>query len=164
MSGAYVELEHPADLFLEIRAPDLPALFGNALYALYDHVVELTAVTPRQEMLLDVWAPSAAEALRRLLAEALYHFDAEDFVGAAAGIEVDPAAPPDRGKPGDSGDTAVAADTAAVGMRVKARVFGEKADKSRHTFLSEVKAVTYHRLQVWHGDVGGWRATVLFDL
>ena len=36
MSGAYVELEHPADLFLEIRAPDLPTLFGNALYALYD--------------------------------------------------------------------------------------------------------------------------------
>jgi SHS2 domain-containing protein len=161
MSGAYVELEHPADLFLEIRAPDLPALFENALYALYDHVVELPGVTPRQEMLLDVWAPSAAEALRRLLAEALYHFDTEGFVGAAAGIEVDPAAPPDRGTPGDSGDTAA---TAAMGTRVKARVFGEKADKSRHTFLSEVKAVTYHRLQVWHSGVGGWRATVLFDL
>ncbi len=88
MSGAYVELDHPADIFLEIRGPDLPRLFENALFAFYDHVVELGE---RQS------APGAAPrslgalgggGLARLLAEALYHFETEGFVGAAAAVEV----------------------------------------------------------------------------
>jgi len=164
MSGAYVELEHPADIFLEIRAPDLPELFDNALYAFYDHVVELSSITPHRELLLEVWAPSAAEALRSLLAEALYHFETEGFVGAAAAIEVDQAAPPDRRMPGGHGDQVDAGDPEFPGMRVKARVLGEKADRVHHTLLAEVKAVTYHRLEVSREDDGGWRATVLLDV
>ena len=163
MSGAYVELEHPADLFLEIRAADLPELFENGLYALYDHVVELSGITPHRELLLEVWAPSAAEALRSLLTEALYHFETEGFVGAAAAIEVAPA-PPDRRTSNGRGDAVDAGEPASPGMRVKARVFGEKADRAHHTFLAEVKAVTYHRLEVSGDDERGWRATVLLDV
>ncbi len=51
----------------------------------------LEGVNPHRELLLEVSAPSAAEALRRLLAEALYHFETEGFIGAAAAVEIDPA-------------------------------------------------------------------------
>ncbi len=49
-------------------------------------------------------------------------------------------------------------------MQVKACVFGEKADKAVHNLLTEVKAVTYHQLDVSRDDDGGWRATVLLDV
>ena len=39
--ACYEELDHPADLFLEITGQDLPTLFENALFALYDQVAEL---------------------------------------------------------------------------------------------------------------------------
>jgi SHS2 domain-containing protein len=164
MSEAYVELEHPADVFLEIRAPDLPRLFENALYALYDHMVDLDGVNPHRELLLDVWGSSEAEALRTLLAEALYHFETEGFVGAAAAIEVDSSVECDRRAPADSKDPAHAASSALCGTRVKARIFGEKADRTCHSFLAEVKAVTYHQLKVSRSGDSGWRATVLFDV
>jgi SHS2 domain-containing protein len=38
---AYVELDHPADIFLEVYGGDLPTLFENALFALYDQLAEL---------------------------------------------------------------------------------------------------------------------------
>ena len=157
MSGAYVELDHPADIFLEIRGPDFPRLFENALYAFYDHVVELGSVNPHRELLLQVSAPSAAEALRRLLTEALYHFETEGFVGAAAAVEVASA-----DGSAEAARTANAQDLA--GMQVKAHVFGEKADKALHNLLTEVKAVTYHQLEVSGRDDGGWTARVLLDV
>ena len=49
-------------------------------------------------------------------------------------------------------------------VQVTAHLHGETIDKRRHTLLTEVKAVTYHRLTVDRTPEGGWRATVLFDV
>jgi SHS2 domain-containing protein len=157
MAGAYVELDHPADIFLEIRGPDLPRLFENSLYAFYDRVVELGSVNPHRELLLQVSALSAAEALRRLLTEALYHFETEGFVGAAAAVEGDSAE--------GSAEAARAANPQDLAVvQVKAHVFGEKADRALHNLLTEVKAVTYHQLDVSGRNGGGWTASVLLDV
>jgi SHS2 domain-containing protein len=164
MSGAYRELEHPADIFLEIRARDLPELFENALYAFYDHAVELSGISARRELLLEVWAPSNAEALRELLAEALFHLETQGFIGAAAAVEVDQAAPPDRRISTRRGEAAEAGRPLSLGTRVKARLIGEKADDTNRTFLAEIKAVTYHRLEATRADDGAWKATVLLDV
>lgn len=47
---------------------------------------------------------------------------------------------------------------------VAAEISGEPYDESRHTFVGEVKAVTYHRLEVGQDPEGGWRARVILDL
>lgn len=139
----YGELDHPADVFLEVWGEDLPGLFENALFALYDQLAELEGFAMEHEETITVSAPSNAEALRALLSEALYRFETQGFVAVRADIVVD-----------DVGGE----------VRVTARLNGETLDKHRHTLLTEVKAVTYHRLAVDVVPEGGWRATLLLDV
>jgi SHS2 domain-containing protein len=85
--------------------------------------------------------------LRGLLAEALYVFATEHFLVATADVTVRGfAAGPEDG----------AGEVAAV-------LWGEPYEPGRHRLLTEVKAVTYHRLQVSH-TADGWVATVLLDV
>jgi ATP-dependent Lon protease len=141
---AYEELDHPADLFLEIWGLDLPSLFENALFALYDHLAGLDGIHEREQITVEADAPTLPDALRALLSEALYRFSTESFVAARAEVTVETK---------DSG-----------AIHATARLSGEKADKMRHTLLAEVKAVTYHQLSVEPTPEGGWRATVLLDV
>jgi SHS2 domain-containing protein len=143
-TGVYAELEHPADLFLEIWGRDLPELFENALFALYDQLAELEGFETRRKETITVQAPNPADALRALLSEALYRFATDGFVAARAEIGVQT--------------------TVAGQVQVQAQLHGETIDKRRHTLLTEVKAVTYHQLAVEAAPEGGWRATVLFDV
>ena len=47
--------------------------------------------------------------------------------------------------------------------KLKGRVSGEKYDERRHNILREVKAVTYHDLEVKEIN-GGWMTKVIFDV
>jgi SHS2 domain-containing protein len=145
MSGACAELEHPADLFLEIRGRDLDELFENALYGFYSQVADLEKVERENVMDLDARGDSLDEALRTLLAEALYRFGTEGFVADAARVTV-------------------LTDRASGDVRATARLWGGRPERRPGSPSTEVKAVTYHRLTVAEIAGGGWRATVLFDV
>jgi SHS2 domain-containing protein len=147
-ADAYTELEHPSDLFVEVRGRDLPGLLQNALFAFYDQVAQLEELEARHEVTLSVREPGLDEALRALLSEALYRFDTEGFV--AVGGRVEAQTVPDA-------ETGAGAD-----WHLLARLWGQTGVR-RDLLLREIKAVTYHRLQVLH-DEGGWRATVLLDV
>ncbi len=140
---AYSELEHPADILLEVYGRDLASLFENALFALYDQLAQLEDfdITARRQVKAE--GSSVSEALRALLSEALYMFETESFIAARAKARV--VTNPDGH------------------VEVSANLGGEILDRERHTVLSEVKAVTYHQLQAEELPEGGWRATVLFD-
>jgi SHS2 domain-containing protein len=147
LAEAYVELEHPADLFLEVRGKSLTLLMEHALYALYDHLVELAGVRLIERRDASADGDTPADALRTMLAEALYLFDAEGFVAGTAEVSVTDAA--------EQGEETRCAVTAAL--------WGETLDRDRHSLLNEIKAVTYHRLEVCEAPEG-WRATVLLDV
>ncbi len=87
----YAELDHPADLFLEITGSDLPTLFENALFALYDQVAVLAGFEARRELTITVREAAPPDALRALLAEALFRFETEGFVAVGAEVSVDDA-------------------------------------------------------------------------
>ena len=142
---AYSELEHPTDLFLEIHGRDPGDLAENALFAFYDQIAEIDGFESRREVAFEATGRALDEALRALLAEALFLFDTEGFVATGGGVEARWARGPDG--PVD----------------LSALVWGEDADRERHTLLHEVKAVTYHRLKA--GPAGdSWKARVLLDL
>lgn len=143
MSGSYRELDHPADLLLEVRGGSLEQLVENSLFALYDAVVDVDAVKPVERIELEASGSDAAEAVRALLAEALFLLDTTGFVGAAARAEV------------SSGSGTLA---------VRSSVWGERLDRRRHGLKAEVKAVTYHRLAVGRDARGAWTATFLLDV
>jgi SHS2 domain-containing protein len=142
--GAYADLNHPADVFLEVWGKGLSELFENALFALYDHLAELEDFETGRNETITVEEADPAAALRALLSEALYRFAAHKFVAIRAKIEVKT--------------------TATSQVRVEAHLSGETIDERRHTLIDEIKAVTYHQLSVEAQPEGGWRATVLFDV
>jgi SHS2 domain-containing protein len=150
-ASAYDELEHPSDLFLEIHGRDPQELFENALFAFYDEVSVMDGFEARLELTLEAAGPQLDIALRALLSEALFYFDTEGFVAVGGAVAL------------EGRDVQGAAECAAAPLRATARLWGDHADRERHTLLREVKAVTYHRLTVSHAE-GGWTATVLLDL
>jgi SHS2 domain-containing protein len=140
MSAFYSEREHAADIFVEIRGRDLAELYDHGLHALYLNLVELEGVQPVQEMDLEARGAEPAETLRALMGEALYQFETTGFLAAAGQVlEASP-------------------------TTVRARLKGEPLDPSRHAPLSEIKAVTYHRLWAGQQPDGSWSATVIFDV
>jgi SHS2 domain-containing protein len=140
MTGAVVEREHAADIYLEIRGGDLDALYEHGLFGLYSVLVEPAGVRPLVTRFLGAAGADVADTLRTLLAEALYAFESEGFVAAAARL------------------------TEAGPERAAAVLWGEKLDPTRHGLLGEVKAVTYHRLCAQRSPEGAWTATVILDV
>ena len=158
-AAAYSELEHPADLYLEIRGRDLPELAEHALFALYDQITDLEEFEARGELTLRVGAPGLDEALRSLLSEALYHVETEGFIAVAAAVQVDHSAALAVGGGRATGDPA-----AIDGWTLAAHLWGELRDQERHPPLTEIKAVTYHHLEVERVADEDWRARVLLDV
>ena len=137
----YRELDHTADVAVEISAATWPALLEAAVWTLTDLMTESSAVRPEREerIAIELDEPDRVELVVRLLAELLYRLDVERFIAARAEV--------------------VAADD----RRVEARLFGESYDPDRHGSKAAVKAVTYHRADV--RETGGrWTATLVFDV
>jgi SHS2 domain-containing protein len=169
-ASAYVELEHPADLFLEIRGGDPEELLEHALFAFYDQIAELDGFRGRRDLVVSARGAGLDQTLRALLSEALYHVDTEGFVAVGGEVTL-------RGGPQDGGaaegpdggveDSPGASDASNPAppdeWRATARLWGDTAQQARQTLLHEVKAVTYHRLSAAPCD-GGWKATVLLDI
>jgi SHS2 domain-containing protein len=159
--GAYQDLEHPADLLLEITGPDLATLFENALFAFYDQAAELRGFRADREVVVTARGASPSDGLRELLSEALFRFETERFVAVGAQVTIESTMFPQGTVPaeGESGTG-----PGAGGITVVARLWGENATPGRHTLGAEIKAVTYHRLALERTPEGAYRATVLFDV
>ena len=137
--SAFRELEHTADLGIEVTAPTSEELFSAAAEALFALItdpadiecrdkVEISATAENLEMLLHVW-----------LCELLGRFNVGNFVAKECRI------------------------TSFTDTRVEGTLGGETLDLARHGFRTEIKGVTYHDFRVWEEN-GVWRARVIFDV
>jgi len=136
------ELDHTADVGVEITAPDAATLFDRAARALRSLAVPGVAGSARpadaeeaHTHTLELAAADVAALLVRWLSELLYRIDALGLAYDSADIEIEQAT-------------------------VRARL--------RETRLPEpgahIKAVTYHGLACGPRPDGSWRARVIFDV
>lgn len=132
------EFEHTGDLGIEVEAPSRAELFRRATVSLARLMVEAEGIRALEHREIEVRAESEADLLHDLLATALNQFLIESFIWHDASV--------------------IGRDGAIV-----ATLFGERFDPSRHRLLTEIKAVTYHRLAL-ESEGGKWRATVVFDI
>ena len=142
MSVPWTLIEHTADVGLELRAPTLDALFVDAAAGLCDVITEVARVEGREERAFEVAAEAPDLLLVAWLEELLYRFDT-------------------AGELFPHGKAQVAGDGGAWSLR--ARMRGERFAPARHPLKVQVKAITYHGLEVAR-DEQGWRARVIFDL
>ena len=135
----YDVFEHTADLGLRVVAPDLDTLFAEAGRGLFSMIVEnLDDVRPTQALKLHIEGQDTPYLLFDWLNELLYKFDCEHWLLSHFDVRV-----------------------TATGLDAEAR--GELLDVSRHRLDHEVKAITYHGLQVVESD-DGWMAEVIVDI
>lgn len=132
----YKLIEHTADAMVEVHGKDLGERFGNAAYALFDQITDVTKVEPKGEMEIVLSAESRDQLLVDFLQELLFLHDAEDLVFSEFDVTTD-------------------------GKSLDARVRGEKFDEKKHPKRSVVKGVTYHRLEF---DDEEGTVTILFDV
>jgi SHS2 domain-containing protein len=133
-------VEHTADMGLRAAAGSLGELFAEAARGLYLLILEDPGtVEVRQSTTIALAAGSLDDLFFDWLSELLYLFDARHLVLSRFDVRVE-------------------------GMQLQAEVGGEILDPDRHRVAREVKAVTYHHLEVKQTPAGGWEATVIVDI
>ena len=131
---AYELIDHTGDIGIVARAPTLEALFAECARAMFEILAEAPAPSPSGSDPFPVAGAEPAEELRDFLSELLYRFSADRRMYVRFSTA-----------PG----------------RVDAD--WEPYDPVRHPLRTELKAVTYHQLEVGReGDL--WKGRVIFDV
>jgi SHS2 domain-containing protein len=136
---AFREIEHTADLGIEVDADDLPALFASAGEALFALIAESASIEERESITVSAAADGPEELLHAWLCELLAQFNIKGFVAKRCEVR------------------------SITNERVDGMIKGEKLDLARHGFRTEIKGVTYHDFRVWQEN-GRWHARVIFDV
>ncbi len=133
------EIDHTADVGIEVRAPTEKLLFERAAAGMFSILVSADAVTCDVEKCVLVEAPDRDALLVRWLSELNYLHQVERFVLGAVEIQ------------------------AIDEHHLIARASGETYDPARHTIECEIKAVTFHDMKIIH-DRNEWRVQIIFDM
>lgn len=139
MAKRWWTFEHPADLGLAARADSLEELFEALGEGLGRQICPGGAVRPELTRRVEVDSDELGSLAVDFLSELLRLFHLERFVIARVAVEE------------------------IVGNALRGEIDGETYDPARHELAAEVKAVTYHQLQVAReGDQ--WAARVILDV
>ena len=132
-------LDHTADIGIIVYGENLGALFENAGEAFFHLITDLRKVRRRMEKRIDIGGESLDRLMVDWLSELLYLHDVEGLL--FKGFRIDSV--------GEDGLSAIAK--------------GEPFQEGVHVIKTQVKAVTYHRIEV-RQEKGRWRAQVIIDL
>ncbi len=135
----YEFINHTADLGIRVRGLSLAELFENAAWAMFDLIVDLDTVEVRHEATVEIRGGEREELLADWLRDLLYRYNGDEYLLKEFRIE-------------------------HMNLRgLKARIAGEKLDMSRHILRREIKAVTYHDLEIRKLN-RHWQAQIIFDV
>lgn len=132
----YEVLDHTADLMIRAGGATLAECCENLAYGMFDQTVDLHGVRPLEERTVDVTGRDPEDALYSFLAELLYIEEGDGLVLCEFHVTLD-------------------------GLRIRCTARGEPLDRGRMHLRAEIKAVTYHAMEI---DPVTPRLTVLFDV
>jgi len=138
------EIDHTGDIGIQVRAPTRSQLFERAAIGTFHVLTELHSVRPREARTVEVRGRDLNALMVRWLSELNYRHTVEDVVFCA--FEVTALEEDERGE-----------------WVLGATLCGESIDPTRHTVHTEIKAVTFHGLDV-HETTDGWAVQVIFDM
>ena len=135
----FTVLNHTADLGIRAHGTDLRDLFENAARAMLQTMVRIRPGGKAATIRLSLDGQDLADLMVRWLGEILYLIAGEDKV--VLDVEIDSITP----------------------SHLRASVEYVPFDPELHEIQCEIKAVTYHQIDVSRKN-GLWQATVVFDL
>jgi len=138
MGPPYEVIEHTADIGIIVRGRDPAELFCNAASGMLSLLTEVD--TLRQDIIqeINLEAGDTETLLVQWLNELLYIMYTEKLVLCKFDVLID-------------------------GTRLAARCAGQKMDLKSHGFRREIKAATYHDLEVVERN-GEYSARIIFDI
>jgi SHS2 domain-containing protein len=135
----YRYLEHTADAGLSATGRSLAEVFASAAEGLAALLCDPETINPSSSIDVEASAPELESLMVEWLSEINYRFEVDRF--AFRSFEV----------------------TEVSETQVKGTGHGERIDPSRHVIGAQVKAITYHQLEVKRtGD--GWSARIIVDI
>lgn len=136
---AYELLDHTADFGIHVFGDNTKSLFQNAAMAMMDQLVETVGLIAREERQITIQGNDWPDLMVNWLREILYLCVGEELFAQSIQIE------------------------SIAETCLTAYLWVDPFSADRHTLLSEIKAVTYHQVQVF--ETGNrWEANIIFDV
>jgi SHS2 domain-containing protein len=136
--GGYRLIDHTADFGLEIFGRNPGDLFKQAAKALTDLLTDPCLLKEERRHVLEIDGSDWEDLLINWLRELLYLFNGDAQL--VTGVKI----------------------ISVEQTRLRAEIATEVYRMGHHEIRNEIKAVTYHQLEV-KTDADGWRARVIFD-
>ena len=138
MSQPFEVIDHTADIGIIARGGDPPALFSNAAAGMLSLLIDVDMLHKDVVREVGLEAADRETLLVQWLNELLYIICTETLVLIKFDISID-------------------------GNRLVARCDGQNVDLKSHMFKREIKAATYHNLEIAERD-GEYSARIIFDI
>ncbi len=137
------EIDHTGDVGIQITAPTLPTLFERAAHGMFRVLTDLETVQASDPTRITVDGRDREALMVQWLSELNYRHTVDDVLYRA--FKVDPI--------DSSNDT----------LHLAATVHGESIDLDSHTVYTEIKAITFHGMEIQETD-DGWSVQIIFDM
>ncbi len=135
----YEQLDHAGDIRIKIYGGSFKELFENAGYALFDLITDIDKINADSTEYVEVSGVDREELIVNWLAELNYLFLTESKIFNKFDIEH------------------------LTDTELSATVFGEKFNPFHHELKNEIKAVTFHDLQIVEKR-NHWETKIVFDI
>ncbi|OKY78470.1 MAG: Archease SHS2 domain containing protein involved in activation of tRNA ligase RtcB [Candidatus Methanohalarchaeum thermophilum] len=133
-------IEHTADAKFKAYGKNLNEVLENAAYATFRSMLDLSDVEPTLKKEINLSSSELDELLFNWISELIYYFDAENIVFKDFNAQVE---------------------KTKQGYELFSKVYGEKINPKKHKFETEVKAITYHDLEI--EEKNGYQVQVVLD-
>jgi len=135
----YEIFDHTADVGIIVHGSTLEEMFEKAAYAMFDIIVYADRIEPVRKVKVSISSPTLEDLLVDWLSELLYVFSTELFVMNKFEVRIK-----------EEGE-----------YHLNAVCWGEAYKRKKHGIKTEIKAVTYHELEI---DKENGYLKVLFDI
>jgi SHS2 domain-containing protein len=132
-------IDHTADIGIVAYGADIKQVFANAALGLFNLMSDLADFKENVRREVELSAEDVEILLVEWLNELIYIFDVEHIIFKRFEIEE------------------------LTSTKIKATCFGEKIEPGKHKLKREIKAATYHMLQISKED-GSYKVQVIFDI
>jgi len=135
----YTLIDHTADFGIHVFGSDPKALFANAAYAMFDMLTETDLLKGTGSTDLQVTGADWPDLMVNWLRELLYFWNGKELLVKKVQI------------------------LSLSETELSANIEFDPFDPDRHEIKIEIKAVTYHQIEVADGPEG-WEARIIFDV
>ncbi|MDL1979922.1 MAG: archease [Deltaproteobacteria bacterium] len=136
----YETIDHTADFGIHIFGADAKDLFANAAFALFDLITDIDALKGLNEHEVRITGDDWPDTMVNWLRELLYLWTCKEMLVKTATISY------------------------LTEHELTARVNFDPYDPDRHEIKNEIKAVTYHQIDVKSLPDGRWMSQIIFDV